>query len=147
MGRDWLLHLRLGWKQIHSLKHTISVEKFLESHEAVFKEGLETLKTFKAKIYVDPDVRPIYCKARSVPYSLRVKVEEELDRLVQEGVLEPVQFAEWAAPIVPVVKPDKSVRVCGDFKLTVNKASQLDSYPIPKAEDLFATLAGGISAD
>ena len=78
---------------------------------------------------------------------MRIKVEEELVRLVQEGVLEPVQFAEWAAPIVPVVKPDKSVRVCGDFKLTVNKASQLDRYPIPKAEDLFATLAGGISAD
>ena len=112
LGRDWLLHLRLDWKQIHNLKHTVSVEKILEGHEAVFKEGLGTLKTFKAKIYVDPDVRPIYCKARSVPYSMRVKVEEELDRLVQEGVLEPVQFAEWAAPIVPVVKPDKSVRVC-----------------------------------
>ena len=70
---------------------------------------------------------------------MRIKVEEELDRLVQEGVLELVQFAEWAAPIVPVVKPDKSVRVCGDFKLTVNKASQLDRYPTPKAEDLFAT--------
>ena len=75
MGRDWLLHLRLGWKQIHSLKHTISVEKFLESHEAVFKEGLETLKTFKAKIYVDPGVRPIYCKARSVTYSMRINVK------------------------------------------------------------------------
>ena len=67
------------------------------------------------------------------------KREEELDRFVQEGVLEPVQFAEWAAPIVPVVKPDRSMRVCGDLKLTMNKASQLDRYPIPKAEDLFAT--------
>ena len=69
---------------------------------------------------------------------MRIKVEEELDRLVHKGVLEPVQFSEWATPIVPVVKPDKSV---WDFKLTVNKASQLDRYPIPKAEDLFANLA------
>ena len=72
-------------------------------------------------------------------------MEEELDRLVQEGILEPVQFSEWAAPIVPVIKPDKSVRICGDFKLTVNQASKLDRYPIPRIDDLFATLAGGES--
>jgi len=74
-----------------------------------------------------------------------VKVEEELDRLVQECILEPVQFSEWAAPIVPVIKPDKSVRICGDFTLTVNQASKLDRYPIPWIDDLFATLAGGES--
>ncbi len=38
-----------------------------------------------------------------------------------------------------MLKPDKkTLRVCGDFKLTVNKASKLDKYPIPKIEDLFA---------
>ena len=37
----------------------------------------------------------------------------------------------------------KSVRICGDFKQTVNRASPLDKYPIPKVEDLFAKLAGG----
>jgi len=73
------------------------------------------------------------------------KREEKLDRLVQEDILEPVQFSEWAAPIVPVIKPDKSVRICGDFKLTVNQASKLDRYPIPRIDDLFATLAGGES--
>ena len=75
---------------------------------------------------------------------MKVKVEEELERLVKQGILEPVEFAEWAAPIVLVVKSDKSsVRICGDFKLTVNKASKLDQYPIPRMEDLFATLNGG----
>ena len=37
----------------------------------------------------------------------------------------------------------KSIRICGDFKLTVNTASKLDRYPIPKIDDLVATLAGG----
>ena len=37
----------------------------------------------------------------------------------------------------------KTLRICGDFKVTVNKASKLDRYPIPKIEDLFATLAHG----
>ena len=75
--------------------------------------------------------------------TLKKKVQEELERLQAEGTVEPVQFAEWAAPIVPIVKEDKSIRVCGDYKATVNQAAKLDNYPIPKAEDLFATLNGG----
>jgi len=108
-----------------------------------FQEGLGTLCGFKAEIYVDEGARPKFCKAWTVPYSLRVKVEEELDCLVKEGILEPVQFAEWASPILPVVKPDKSLRICGDFKLTVNQLSKLDKYPIPQIKDMVATLAGG----
>ena len=71
-------------------------------------------------------------------------MEKELNRLVAEGTLEPVEVADWAAPIVPILKPDKvNVRICGDFKQTVNPLSKLDNYPIPKVEDLFSTLAGG----
>ena len=73
-------------------------------------------------------------------------VDKELDRLVAEGTLEPVQFSDWASPIVPVLKADKSsVRVCGDFKQTINPDSKLDRYPIPKIKDLFAKLSGGKS--
>ena len=57
--------------------------------------------------------------------------------------MEPVKFSEWAAPIVPVLKPDGSVRICRDYKVTVNKVSQLDNYPIPSLEDLYAKLSGG----
>jgi ribosome-interacting GTPase 1 len=63
--------------------------------------------------------------------------------LQEEGTIEPVQFADWAAPIVPIVKDDKSIRICGDYKVTVNQVAKLDNYPIPKAEDLFTTLSGG----
>ena len=43
-----------------------------------------------------------------------------------------------------VVKSDrKSVRICRDFKVTINPVSQLQRYPIPKIEDIFATLEGG----
>lgn len=35
------------------------------------------------------------------------------------------------------------MRICGDYKLTVNKASHLEQYPLPRMEDLFAKLAGG----
>ena len=74
---------------------------------------------------------------------MKEKIEKELDRLTSSGVLEPIQFSEWASPIVPVLKSDRIVRICGDFKVTLNSVSKLDHHSIPKIEDLFATLSGG----
>ena len=145
LGRNWLQNLRLDWQQIHRLNNNM-LDEVLDRHSEVFREELGTLKGFKAKIHVDPSVTPRFCKARPVAYAMRELVEKELDHLTQQGVLEPVQFADWAAPIVPVLKSDKkSLRICGDFKMTVNAASRLDAYPIPRVEDLFAKLAGGKS--
>ena len=52
-------------------------------------------------------------------------------------------MSEWAAPIVPVIKRDGSVRICGDYKLTVNQTAKLDPYPLPRTEDLFSRLSAG----
>lgn len=55
-----------------------------------------------------------------------------------------VQLADWAPPIVPVLKNDgKAVRICGDVKLTVSQATKVDKYPVPKIQDLFAKVGGG----
>ena len=54
-----------------------------------------------------------------------------------------VEWSEWATPIVPVPKKDGSVRLCGDYKITVNPELQAEQYPLPRIEDIFANLAGG----
>ena len=95
---------------------------------------------------MDPEAKPRFCKARPLPYAIRQMVEKELERLEKEGIIELVQYADWAAPVVPVRKSDgKSLRLCGDFRVTVNQVSKLDKYPISKIDDLFAKLAGGRS--
>ena len=73
-------------------------------------------------------------------------MEKELESLKKDGIIEPIRFAEWTAPIVSALNSDKTtVRICGDFRMTINQVSRLDNYPIPKIDDLFATLAGGKS--
>ena len=71
-------------------------------------------------------------------------IEEELDHLVAEGTLQPVDYSYWTTPIVAVLKPDKkSVRICGDFRTTVNPVSKLHRYPVAQVKDLFAGLVKG----
>ena len=93
---------------------------------------------------VEPSTGPSFKPARSVPYALQDKVDQKVQHLQDEGILEPMETAEWAALIVVVLKRDKSsLQMCIEFSGTVNPVSKLDRYPIPKPEDLFAKLANG----
>ncbi|XP_072348668.1 LOW QUALITY PROTEIN: voltage-dependent T-type calcium channel subunit alpha-1I [Scyliorhinus torazame] len=62
--------------------------------------------------------------------------------LTLDGVMESVMTSDWATPIVPVIKPDGSVRICGDFKMTINPVLCADLYPLPLREDLFSGISG-----
>ena len=75
------------------------LQAVLRSHEAVFQGGLGALQGYQARILVDPDATSHFSKARSVPYTYRELVEKELDWLVSDGILEPVEFSGWASPI------------------------------------------------
>ena len=106
MGRNWLGVLKLDWHEIFWL-HNASLKEILDKHKAVFNPGLGKVTGYEAKILLDPGATPKFCKARSVPYFYQDKVEKELDRLVEEGTLEPVEHSEWASPIVAVLKQDR----------------------------------------
>ena len=121
----------------------MKLNAILEAHSTVFQEGLGKVEGVKTKIYIDSTEKPRFFKARPVACTLREKIETELDRLVKEGTIEPVEFSEWATPIVPIVKEDGTIRICGDYKQTINQVAKLDNYPILKIEDLYATLGGG----
>ena len=139
LGRDWLSVLQLNWAKVHR----VDDEMFLEPYKDLFTTGLGKLEGVTAKLYVDETVQPRYCKPRPVPLAMRAKVESELDRLQEEGVIRPVEFSEWAAPIVPVLKASGDIRICGDYKVTINQAVKVDKYPIPNIDDLFTKVSGG----
>ena len=70
-------------------------------------------------------------------------VEVELYQMVARGIIESISHSEWAAPIVPVLKPDKkSIRICADFK-KLNNNLLIDKYPLPKIDELMTELRAG----
>ena len=95
------------------------------------------------KLTVREDAVPKFYKPRSVPYAIRGAIEKDLEQLESLGVIEKINYSDWAAPIVPVPKANGSIRICGDYKATINTVLQVDQHPVPSAEDLFATLSGG----
>ena len=124
MGRDWLKFVRLDWRKIGKVSVTSAdledrVELLLDQYHEVFADSVGTITPFQAKLTVTPDASPKFFKPRSVPLALRERVEKELDRLEQEGVLEKTNYSEWAAPIVAVPKPDGRLHLCGDYKVTI----------------------------
>ena len=111
--------------------------------QTVFRPELGELREIKAKLKLKPNAQTKFCKPRPVPYAVKVKLGETLERMVLEGNLEKIDYSEWATPIVAVMKPDGSVRVCGDYKVTLNPCLEVNQHPLPCIDDCFQTMNGG----
>lgn len=64
--------------------------------------------------------------------------ETDLDQLEELGIIKKVTFSNGK----PLPKSDGSVQLCGDYKLTINPVLQVEQYPMPIADDLFANFWG-----
>lgn len=149
-GRDWLRKINLDWKNLKWI-NKISVSRnsnekldlLLKEYSNVFREGIGCVADIKAHLTLKENASPKFVKARPVPFSVKPQVERELIRLEKEGIISKVDTSEWASPIVPVMKSNGTIRICGDFKTTVNPMLNVDQYPLPRTDEIFATLAGG----
>ena len=143
-GRNWLEKIKLDWATIGKVERS-PLDGLLDEFEELFRPELGIIKGVQAHLEVRDDAVPQFYRPRSVPYAIRGAIERDLERLEQAGIIEKVRYSDWAAPIVPVPKGDGGIRLCGDYKVTVNPVLKVDQYPLPTPEDLFATLAGGES--
>ena len=79
-----------------------------------------------------------------MPYALRLKVEAELDRWESLSIISKVETAEFSTtPIVPVLIQNAQVRICGDFKVSVNQYLYLTQYPLSHIKEVFERLSKG----
>ena len=144
LGRQWLEAIKLDWHNVFGVRsHSSQLDALLSEFQDVFQDRERAMSKFKAEVRVKEGATPLFYKPRPVPFALRDQVSTELDKLEQRGVITKIDSSDWAAPLVVVPKVDQSLRICGDYKVTINQVVQPDTYPLPNADDLFATLAGG----
>jgi hypothetical protein len=69
-------------------------------------------------------------------------VQEEVDRWLQAGFIQPCHYVDWVSNIVPVEKKGtKKIRICVDFR-NLHRATPKDEYPMPIAELLIDSASG-----
>uniref|UniRef100_A0A7I4Y6B5 RNA-directed DNA polymerase n=1 Tax=Haemonchus contortus TaxID=6289 RepID=A0A7I4Y6B5_HAECO len=119
------------------------VAKLKINYADVFRAGLGRCTKTKATLQLKPDAHPIFKKKRPVPFAYVAALDEEIDRLLAEQVLSPVDYSAWAAPIVVVKKSNGTLRLCADFSTGLNDALMLHQHPLPTPDDVFTKLNGG----
>lgn len=140
LGRDFFAKFNL---QISMVNSCSSFQEYIQKFPKLFSNSLGCCKDMEVTLNLKEGAKPVFYKARSVPFSLRESVEKEINRLVGLGVLVPVNHSDYASPVVPVLKHDGSIRLCADFSVTLNKQLVIDKYPLPRIEELFAQLHNG----
>ncbi|XP_050238216.1 uncharacterized protein LOC126687702 [Mercurialis annua] len=138
--------------------------EFKERHERILKdkqvafawtyEDMPGIDRHIAQHYIPTydDAKPIKQKLRRMKPEWAQKVKEEVEKQIEDGFLEVIDYPEWLANIVPVAKKDGKVRMCVDYR-DLNKASPKDDFPLPNidvlvdaaAEMLWYTCCDGFS--
>lgn len=130
-GTKQTLPLYIVEKGVSALRPT-NVSEITDNYKDVFVDEVVTVKGIKgitAKLtlrdtYTQSN-KPKYVKTRTVSFFLRSRVKE-LNRSEAEGTLTNVQHRDLATPIVPALKKNGSIRICGDFRVTLNPLLNID---------------------
>ncbi|UYV74594.1 hypothetical protein LAZ67_12000217 [Cordylochernes scorpioides] len=139
LGRQWFSAFRLKLNFLNSLETNPISPDF----EELFKEEIDAYNGPLIHIDIPDNAEPKFVKARTVPFALRNLVDEKLEALEEQGIIEPIKFSKWASPIVTVLKNDGTIRICHDYKTTVNLYTNPDKYPLPTIPQLLDRLRGG----
>ena len=129
--------------EVNAVHNDQALQSVLREFNSMFSNATGLLQDVTLHFEYDKSVSPEFYKHQCPALSMRRLIESELYDLQTANIIKKVTHAEWAAPVVPVVKKLGSIWLCGDYKLTANKAVVLDRYPLPLAEVLFLELAGG----
>ena len=155
MGRDWLACFELDVNELLYDRNMLNVcqaesvtaansnmLQVLDQTPVLFEPGLGHCNKTKAHLQLKDSAQPKFLNSRPIPFSRLDAVNEEMDRLINQGVIKKVDFSEWATPIVVVMKSNDKVRICGHYRLTVNPQLMVQHHQIPRVEELFARMNG-----
>ncbi|XP_064464374.1 uncharacterized protein K02A2.6-like [Ornithodoros turicata] len=142
LGRDWFEPLGISLSGIHRVTES-RCQPLLDQFGTLFNGKISGHVGDPIHIELQPNAVPRFLKSRTVPLALRTAVDKELDKLKEQGILKPVSSSTWATPLVTVRKQNGTLRLCGDYRSTVNQAVAKAAYPLPTVDDMLALVQGG----
>ncbi|XP_052751506.1 uncharacterized protein K02A2.6-like [Galleria mellonella] len=129
---------RNSCEELGLIKRIMSIE--LSNYNDLFK-GLGCLPG-KYHIVTDSSVPPVICASRKIPHGLRDRLAQELNKMVDLGVIRKVNHpTQWVHPLVLVAKKDNGIRVCLDPR-ELNRAIQRAHFQLPTVSELASRLHG-----
>lgn len=147
LGRSFLRAFNFQLFQVNNVgtidKNTIIIDQLKNEFADVFDSQLGKYEINQISLRIDDDAKPIFCKPRPLPLAWKDKIEKQLRELIRKDVLEPVDNSDWGTPLVSILKPNGDLRICGDYKVTINKFLVDFKYPLPRIDEIFASLRGG----
>lgn len=166
IGRTWLNILYPNWKscfvngnyssssvevnnkimEVREVDLKMRIEKYCDEikmkYAVVFETHVTPIKNFLINLKLKPNAIPQFRKAASVPFALRENVSNQLKELEKNNIIEKVKFCDWGSQVVLAKKKNGEIRICCNFKPTLNPFLEQNEYPIPNVDDLLFTLNG-----
>ena len=87
------------------------------------------------------NVKPFRKKKRPVNPTLAPKMQEELMKLRDGGIIKPIRHSTWVSNLVPIKKKNGDIWLCVDFK-NLNIASLKDNYGLLNMEAMLQQVIG-----
>ncbi|XP_061388453.1 uncharacterized protein K02A2.6-like, partial [Musca vetustissima] len=147
LGRSFLRAFNFELLQVNNIQvsdmNMTIVNQLKNEFNGVFDGKLGKFNGCTISLQVVSDAVPIFCKPRPLPLAWKERVEKHLRQLIASDVLEPIDNSDWGTPLVPILKPNGDLRICGDYKVTLNKFLVDFKYPLPRIDEIFASLEGG----
>lgn len=129
---------------VHKLSNEDAIAEQIYSEFAMLFDGkLGTYNKKEFSLDLKPGSVAKFVRARPVPFAFQKQYDEEFDTLEKLGVITRTDSSDWGTPVVPVLKPNGKIRICGDYKTTLNPNLVEVKYPLPRVSELFAKLKGG----
>lgn len=120
--------------------------ELLRKFRHVFAWSYDELKVYREDLFqhiipLKEDAKPFRQKQRPINPTLAPKMQEELMKLRDAGIIKPIRHSSWVSNLVPVRNKNGDIRLCVDF-INLNISSLKDNYCFPNMEDMLQRVTG-----
>ena len=145
LGRDFLQGLRIvvdcGEGQVQLVGQSGTLKHPGEVYPKLFGGTVGTFPNYQHRIQLKEDAVPSISRLRSIPLARKEQVLEEIRKMDNEKIWEPVQRSEWVHGLVTVPKEGGGVRITTDLS-PLNPHILPELHPIPSIKELLGDLQG-----